>query len=357
MVEIVERYAARPVRVASVTLSKEAAGREDRERRILDAVRDAAKKGTDLIITPEAWSEELVSYRDGAWSSAALDEIKGIAAEYHTYVVACLFRYAREEEVQAAAERNAFWTKPAVLGRNSSFLVNRSGKVVYIYDKVYPYMPEFIQADGVKQSFEEMKTMPANQAAVIPGDHAGVYDCDFGRLGMAICFDMNFPELWRQMAIAGVELTAWSSAFDGGTSVSAYAACNNYYIVSSTIVGTGGIRVEDVNGKELIYQLPAPGKDVNCVEVTLNLDRTVFHKNFNEGKLKEIQERYGEKALAIDDSLYATNEWLVVSSNMKGITMKDLCREYGLVPLQRFKTTAVADYIDSLRGGKIYWDL
>ena len=60
--------------------------------------------------------------------------------------------------------------------------------------------------------------------------------------------------------------------------------------------------------------------------------------------------------MEVDKSLYYEEEWMILWTTSDGLTVKDLCEEYGLVPLREFKTTAVGDYVDGLRGGHIYWN-
>lgn len=352
--KVLEGNMSRPVRVASINL---APGYFTEPDAIFEEMDRVGKNGVDLIVTPEVWTGETAEPDGDTFTSPVLDTAKEKAAEYQTYVVVCMGRYATEEESAKILENDTtgYWQQADRLKFNSCILIDRTGEIAFIYDKIYPYMTEFSQCDGVEMNYEEMTQAAINEEAAFPGDHIGVYECDFGKLGMAICFDMNFPEVWRQMGEAGAELVVWPSAFDGGVNVKTRAAANNYYVVSCTGIGTGGCRVEDVTGEELIYQLPEEGAVTNTVEVTLNLDRTVFHKNFNEGKLSQAQEKYAGK-IETDMSYYSTAEWIVAWSNDENLTIQDLCDEYGLVPLRDFKTTKQEAFVDQLRGQGIYWD-
>ena len=51
------------------------------------------------------------------------------------------------------------------------------------------------------------------------GREVPVYQADFGRVGMAICFDVNFPAVWQRLADAGAELVLWPSAYSAGSSL------------------------------------------------------------------------------------------------------------------------------------------
>ena len=52
---------------------------------------------------------------------------------------------------------------------------------------------------------------------------ATVVETDFGRMGLAICYDIGWPDLWAQLAEQGAELVVWPSAYGGGLPLQAYA--------------------------------------------------------------------------------------------------------------------------------------
>lgn len=60
------------------------------------------------------------------------------------------------------------------------------------------------------QKFKESDTLT-------PGDSYTVFDTEFGRAGLAICFDLRFPELFRMMALAGAECVFVPAAFNDTT--------------------------------------------------------------------------------------------------------------------------------------------
>ena len=52
-----------------------------------------------------------------------------------------------------------------------------------------------------------------NRIAIESGDQAVVVDTPFGKLGLAVCYDLRFPELFRTMLDQGMDLIALPSAF------------------------------------------------------------------------------------------------------------------------------------------------
>ncbi len=126
-----------------------------------------------------------------------------------------------------AREHNTYIIVPMVLEEdrdrelytNAALLVNRAGELVGIYRKVYP-----VAAKG-----EDVL-----EGGLTPGHEHPVFETDFGRLGIQICFDMTFDAGWRELAEAGAELVAWPTAAPQTLQPAARAHDQGYYLVSST---------------------------------------------------------------------------------------------------------------------------
>ncbi|WP_299492002.1 carbon-nitrogen hydrolase family protein [uncultured Shewanella sp.] len=84
-----------------------------------------------------------------------------------------------------------------------SYLFNDKGEVLGDYDKLHLFDVEV--SDGTK-TYRESDTF-------FPGNKISVVDTPFGKIGLAICYDLRFPELFRAMRLAGAELIALPSAF------------------------------------------------------------------------------------------------------------------------------------------------
>jgi predicted amidohydrolase len=83
--------------------------------------------------------------------------------------------------------------------RNSCLVFNSEGHCVARYDKIHLF--------GFKRGsehYEEEKTIQ-------PGDEVVAFDSPFGRIGLSICYDLRFPELYR--AMGAVDLIFIPSAF------------------------------------------------------------------------------------------------------------------------------------------------
>jgi predicted amidohydrolase len=83
--------------------------------------------------------------------------------------------------------------------RNSSLVYDDKGKLIARYDKIHLFGFEM----GKERYFEEL--------TIEPGRDVKVIDSPFGRIGLSICYDLRFPELYR--AMKDVDLILVPSAF------------------------------------------------------------------------------------------------------------------------------------------------
>lgn len=86
---------------------------------------------------------------------------------------------------------------------SACLLYNDSGEVVARYDKIHLF--DVVLEDN-EESYNESETIES-------GDDVVVADTPFGRIGLAVCYDLRFPELFRAMADVGMEICVLPSAF------------------------------------------------------------------------------------------------------------------------------------------------
>src|SRR5205807_2086720 len=115
------------------------------------------------------------------------------------------------------------------------------------------------------------------------GGTAPVYEADFGKIGFAICFDANFPEVWQRLADLGAELVLFPSAYYPGARIQAYAFNHSYYIVGVT--GGGYTQVYDITGRELLFD---HSENMSISRIALDLDRGMYHTDFNVQKRDKL---------------------------------------------------------------------
>jgi predicted amidohydrolase len=105
-----------------------------------------------------------------------------------------------------------------------------SGRRVARYDKIHLFD---VDVPGSREQYRESNTIE-------PGGAPLVLDTPFGRLGVAICYDLRFPELFRHLAGQGLDILALPSAFTANTGrahwdllVRARAVENLCYVVAA----------------------------------------------------------------------------------------------------------------------------
>jgi predicted amidohydrolase len=278
----------RPVRVASIGYKPHIP-----LERIAALVDEQGARGTDVILLPETCRGQDQSSEE-ALHGATVTALSALAKKHRTYVACPIDR------------------KDGSRRLNSIVLLDRSGQVACIYDKAFPYWSEFDL-----------------QPAVAPGEAAHVYQADFGRLGLATCFDVNFPEVWKQLSDRGAELVVWPSAYSAGVSLQAHAINHHYYIVTSS--QTPDCIVYDITGERLLYE---SAQDVNLSRVTLDLDRVLFHENFNLDKRDKLLNEHGHEVA--QEQWLRLEQWFVLRANAKGISARELSRSYGLEELRHY---------------------
>jgi predicted amidohydrolase len=120
------------------------------------------------------------------------------AREYGTYVLGCIYE------------------RDGALLFNTAFLLDRAGELAGTYRKVHLYWPE--EREGIS-----------------PGDAFPVFDADFGRVGVMICYDSWFPEAARILGLQGAEVLLFPSAGYGEEQVLARPGDNAAYLVASAM--------------------------------------------------------------------------------------------------------------------------
>ena len=290
----------RPVRITSISFTNKSL------EEISDIVDREGKKGADIIALPEIWRgfESVPETLEGI----TVTTMAQLAKKHNTYIVCPISR--KDDRIKRI---------------NSAVLLDRQGKIVCVYDKVFPYWEEFD------------KDPPTELGMEAPVCHA-----DFGCIGMAVCFDANFPEVWKRLADQGAELVIWPSAYSAGTTLQAHALNNHYYIVSST--WKGDCIVYDITGKELLYE---KSDGINVSRITLDLDRGLYHENFNLEKRDRMLKDY--KGSLEQELHMEREEWFVLRASQPGISTRETAQKYGMEELRDYQNRSRRE-IDRMRG-------
>lgn len=190
---------------------------------------------------------------------------------------------------------------------NSSVLLDRKGSIAGVYHKTHPTKTE-IYPD---QAFKGGGTVPG------PVDQP-IFETDFGRVGMQICFDANWTDGWENLKKKGADIVIFSSQFPGGRMLNYYARRNSCYIVSST---GGDARIIDISGNDL----EATTEFVRIVWATINMEKVNVPTWPTGERLSDLFKKYGDR---IGIKVWSTADVITVESRDPGLKVLDVLKEF-----------------------------
>jgi predicted amidohydrolase len=161
-------------------------------RTITGAVADAAQGGAAMLFTPEM---------SGLLDSNRMRAAASLHPEADDPVLAA---------VRAAAAEQGIWVhlgSLAVRGddgklANRAYVIDPEGNIRARYDKLHLFDVDLPTGESWRES-----------ASYTPGSGAVVVDTPVGQVGLAICYDMRFPDLFRALSDAGATILAVPAAF------------------------------------------------------------------------------------------------------------------------------------------------
>lgn len=288
----------RPVHVVSIGFSRMPLDN------LVPLVEKEAAQGSDLIVLPETCTGNKHPETVEGNTVKAMGEL---AKKYHTYIAYAMDRMEGDTRL------------------NSVVLLDHEGKASGVYNKVFPFWSEY-----------DLKP-PVNV-----GEDAPVFQTDFGKIGFAICFDANFPEVWQRLGDQGAELVLFCSAYSAGMSLQAQAITNHYYIVSSTL--RADCHVFDITGELLRYE---KSSDINVTRIMLDLDRCIFHQDYNMPQREKLLKEHAEDIF--QEKWLDREAWFVFKAKRPGVSARALAHDYGMEELRDY--VARSRYqIDQKRG-------
>ncbi|HEY0487699.1 MAG TPA: carbon-nitrogen hydrolase family protein [Mycobacteriales bacterium] len=167
--------------------------REDRAANLAAAraaIGDASARGADLAVLPE-----LVDYMGPGAGAPKPEPVDG---EFGTSMAAA----AREFGICVHAGSFREEGPDPDHGYNTSLVFDRSGTLAAVYRKIHLYDAEI----PGRVSYHE-------SASVAAGTDIVTVDVEGVRLGLSICYDLRFPELYRALALAGAQVLVVPAAF------------------------------------------------------------------------------------------------------------------------------------------------
>jgi len=259
----------------------------------MDMARLAKAEGADLAVFPEVFA--LLTCHD-----SALDFAEPLDGPTFSTIAAI----ARNLDMFIAANH------PTLIDgqkHNTTVLFDRCGEVAGVYHKAYPTIGEL-------------------ERGVVPGDGPVVVDTELGRIGFAICYDLNFAELRLAYRDLRPDVILFCSMFRGGLQTRWWAFETRSHFVGcvvdpcSRIVNPIGRLVREID--DFTRQMTA----------TLELDCGVFHYDYNNLKLSALREKWGSQ-LEID---FAEPEGVMLLSAVGETPLSRIVEDMNLEPVENY---------------------
>ena len=160
----------------------------------LEFIRQAALAGAQLVLTPEVTNcvsqnrKRQLSVLNRETDDNSLTALQAEAAELGIWLlIGSLALKTNDPDSRFA---------------NRSFLISPKGRMVARYDKIHMF--------DVQVSEDEIYN---ESSGYRPGEQAVMAQTEFARIGMTICYDIRFPELYRDLAKSGAQILTVPSAF------------------------------------------------------------------------------------------------------------------------------------------------
>jgi predicted amidohydrolase len=188
-------------------------------------LREAKDSGAQIACLPENFS--FIGLKDA-------DKLPVAEADGDGIVQAFLSTTARQLNLWILGGTVAIRTHNSRRVANASLLIDAAGKRVARYDKIHLFD---VTIPGRDEQYRE-------STHVLPGREPVIADTPVGKLGLSVCYDMRFPELYRELVSQGAEWLAMPAAFTVPTGrahwetlLRARAIENLCYVVAPAQVG------------------------------------------------------------------------------------------------------------------------
>jgi len=227
-------------------------------------VRLAAERGASLIVLPEVFSWR-GPQGEGAQHAEDIpgptsERLSALARHHRIHLVAGSF-LERSDEPRS---------------HNTSLLFNPHGDILACYRKIHLFDIDIPGQVTAKES-ESMK----------PGAEVVVQETPLGTFGLSVCYDLRFPELYRQLAQRGAEVLCVPAAFTFPTGAAhwepllrARAIENQAYVIAPNQIGKNVNGYADYGNSMIIDpwgKIIARAPDKECI-ITAEIDRDYLEK-------------------------------------------------------------------------------
>lgn len=161
-------------------------------------ISEAAGQGAKLVVLPENFAfmgdacSDMLDHKEVDRRGPIQDFLAAASKKYGVWIVGGTLPLVcdRADKVRAAC-----------------MVFDDNGERVARYDKIHLFDVTLVETN---EEYNESRTID-------PGDHVVVVDSPLGRLGVSVCYDLRFPELYRAMLDKGAEIFVLPAAFTAMT--------------------------------------------------------------------------------------------------------------------------------------------
>lgn len=258
------------LKILGIQMSSEIGDKWENFSKVADLIDKNIKKGTDIIILPEVWAvgwkpSEFEDSAEDLQDSETIEFLSELAQRYNVNIIGGSFISKAKCKIQSAKSSCSLLTPHSSL-YNTCPVLNRSGELVSTYNKMHLF--SYYGCDEGKY--------------VEPGKNPVLIEIDGVKVGLSICYDIRFPELYRAYRKTGADLlinmAAWpkSRAIHWETLSKTRAIENQCFMVALTQSGLiekeewnlGHSRIIDYNG-EVISEI-TKGEGAIFAEIKFN---------------------------------------------------------------------------------------
>lgn len=286
----------RKVRICTISMNSLIHGnrssKEDRFREAEQKMKQGSLDKPDLLLLPEVF---LVNDTPGAWSYPANMEEEGNA----TY-----------QRLGAAAHSyNAYIAAPLLTRKdrvvhNSTVLFDRRGEPVFTYHKAFPTPTEI-------------------ENGVVPGTRTPpCFDADFGRVGIAICYDLKFQPLFKHYYEQSMELLLFPTYFPGGLRLQTWAYLYEFHAVSSHAQGYESMFVNNLG-----HVVAQANMFTQALTHEFELDSVVVPYWGNHEAVGRAKEKYGPQ---LEMDIHRAEGDVILRYRGTDTTAREILREFGI---------------------------
>ena len=273
-------------RVAAIQMASgpRVEGNQHEIRRLLHL---AAEAGAGLVVLPENAllmgmnERDKLAYREDDGGGPLQDFYADEASRHGIWIVAGTIPMLADDPERA---------------RQSCLVFDSAGRRVARYDKIHLFDVE-VEGDA---AYRESATLE-------PGSRVVVLDSPYGRIGLSVCYDLRFPELYRLMVGQGAEVLVVPSAFTAKTGEAHWRtlvrarAIENLAVVIAPNQGGYHVNGRETHGESMIVDpwgrvldSLSRGSGVVCSELDLPRLREVRQRfpTLDHRRLRVVEDSY-----------------------------------------------------------------